>query len=223
MCMDLQSQVYYWREITDEGEKSVPVEITDLGDEDEDGIMNAEDWCVQAVGTKRNHGCPEGKVDQAEKFEGGAFANFFPFADQDGDGVANQLDYCDSVPGVLDLYGCPTENLMKVSKLNAAFTHTTCELQFPDSSLTLTENQVEEIQTFAAGLSTGQPLMLVLTVFTPDDHQLSLEDATLREILLTIEAAGRTPKRLKVLYQSGYEEEKGGRVTLTPYYHQEIQ
>ena len=220
---DTQAQIYYWREITDEEEKSVTKEVLDDGDEDGDGIKNAEDWCLNAAGDKGNHGCPDGKVDQAEKFDGGGFANFFPYADQDGDGVANKLDYCEKVPGFLEFYGCPTEPLMKVSKLNAEYLHPSTELNFADSSLTITGEIEGELRSFAQNTSLGQSMMLTFTLMTADTTAISFPDSTLRDFLLVLEDEERVPKRIKILQQTGVKNLDGIRLKLMPFYHQEIE
>ncbi|MEM7511121.1 MAG: thrombospondin type 3 repeat-containing protein [Bacteroidota bacterium] len=220
---DAQAQIYYWREITDEEEKSVTKAVLDEGDEDGDGIKNVEDWCINVVGEKVNHGCPDGKVDQAEKFEGGDFANFFPFADQDGDGVANRLDYCKAVPGLLEFYGCPTENLMKVSKLNAAYIHPSTEIDFSDTSLALSGEIKGELRSFAQNTSVGQSMMLAFTLMTSDTAAVSLPDSTLRDMLLVLEDEERIPKRITIMQQTKVKDLEGIRLKLMPFYHQEIE
>jgi outer membrane protein OmpA-like peptidoglycan-associated protein len=81
-------------------------------DSDGDGVLDADDDCMDKAGLPEFNGCPDtdgdgvhDKIDKCPKEKGLAALNGCP--DSDGDGVADAADRCPSVAGIVALKGCP--------------------------------------------------------------------------------------------------------------------
>ncbi|QSQ21594.1 OmpA family protein [Pyxidicoccus parkwayensis] len=97
-----------------------PEEARPTGDDDGDGILNADDACPNTRGASATRGCPpkdtdgdgvDDSVDKCVRLAGPASREGCPVRDVDGDGVEDARDTCPRVPGVLERQGCPIEDL----------------------------------------------------------------------------------------------------------------
>lgn len=84
-------------------------------DTDGDGIIDAEDSCVNTPGPASNKGCPldtdkDGIIDSQDKCPnkpGPRVNQGCPYGDSDKDGVLDHEDTCPNKPGAPDNNGCP--------------------------------------------------------------------------------------------------------------------
>jgi outer membrane protein OmpA-like peptidoglycan-associated protein len=81
-------------------------------DSDGDGVLDADDDCMDEVGLLAFNGCPDrdgdsipDRIDACPTEKGAKEFNGCP--DSDGDGVADKDDRCPSLPGLPALKGCP--------------------------------------------------------------------------------------------------------------------
>jgi hypothetical protein len=95
-------------------ELAYEVLVMTSGDDDGDGVYNAEDACRDQRGPAETAGCPDSdgdgvadRNDVCPSTHGGGFPTGCP--DSDGDGVDDPNDDCPREPGGGDPYGCPPE------------------------------------------------------------------------------------------------------------------
>lgn len=81
-------------------------------DSDGDGVLDADDDCMDKAGLAQFNGCPDtdgdsipDKLDACPTQKGAKEFNGCP--DSDGDGVADKDDRCPNLPGLPALKGCP--------------------------------------------------------------------------------------------------------------------
>lgn len=89
-------------------------------DEDEDGVLNEVDQCVEESGTLERQGCPrkdadgdgiEDLLDACPNELGEAAWRGCPMPDADGDSVDDARDFCPDKPGTEEGRGCPVKDL----------------------------------------------------------------------------------------------------------------
>ena len=97
-----------------------PATSTTATDQDQDGVLDADDECPNDKGPQENKGCPESKrdsdndkvpddEDQCPDTYGRQRAHGCP--DDDGDGTKNSIDLCPDVFGPRSNDGCPIDTL----------------------------------------------------------------------------------------------------------------
>jgi hypothetical protein len=85
-------------ETNDAGESLIMA--VDTADNDQDGILNVNDSCINRTGIEAFYGCPS--QDILDKVN-----TKWASGDSDGDGVLNINDVCPSEAGLISLNGCP--------------------------------------------------------------------------------------------------------------------
>lgn len=83
-------------------------------DRDKDGLLNHEDLCPDAAGSRITNGCPDrdadgiaDATDQCPDLAGTAKNNGCPVLDKDNDGLNDDVDSCPDIAGTAKYKGCP--------------------------------------------------------------------------------------------------------------------